>query len=241
MIKVSGAIAGLATLLLSATSANAATFIFKGEGATDFPGGVAGPSAPNNSENCTGNDLCTIDASLGFTYSDNGVTVTATAFSNGSPTTLIQDLNPSNSGLGAFSTGEDFSDDQIQFDSGESLEFDFGTATEWTVTDVEFNAGGDVDCTNFAARGEGPCGSFRLQIFDMNGIETLNAVRDITNVDLLPLLGTGSRFVLTALTPGAGFTVAAFNVSEVPVPAALPLLISGIAGLGFASRRRKSA
>ncbi|PQA85649.1 hypothetical protein CW354_22225 [Marinicaulis flavus] len=31
------------------------------------------------------------------------------------------------------------------------------------------------------------------------------------------------------------------EVSEVPVPAALPLLLSGIAGLGFASRRRKSA
>ena len=30
-------------------------------------------------------------------------------------------------------------------------------------------------------------------------------------------------------------------INEVPVPAALPLLISGLAGLGFASRRRKSA
>lgn len=31
------------------------------------------------------------------------------------------------------------------------------------------------------------------------------------------------------------------NLSEVPVPGALPLLLSGIAGLGFASRRRKKA
>jgi hypothetical protein len=30
-------------------------------------------------------------------------------------------------------------------------------------------------------------------------------------------------------------------INEVPVPAALPLLISGLAGLGFASRRRKTA
>ena len=30
-----------------------------------------------------------------------------------------------------------------------------------------------------------------------------------------------------------------YNVSDVPVPAALPLLLSGLAGLGFASRRRK--
>ena len=35
------------------------------------------------------------------------------------------------------------------------------------------------------------------------------------------------------------FYIAAFN--EVPVPAALPLLLSGIAGLGFASRRRRKA
>lgn len=31
------------------------------------------------------------------------------------------------------------------------------------------------------------------------------------------------------------------NLSEIPVPGALPLLLSGIAGLGFASRRRKKA
>jgi hypothetical protein len=30
-----------------------------------------------------------------------------------------------------------------------------------------------------------------------------------------------------------------FDISEVPVPAALPLLLSGLAGLGFASRRRR--
>jgi hypothetical protein len=35
------------------------------------------------------------------------------------------------------------------------------------------------------------------------------------------------------------FYISSFN--EVPVPAALPLLLSGIAGLGFASRRRRKA
>lgn len=35
--------------------------------------------------------------------------------------------------------------------------------------------------------------------------------------------------------------VGAGRVSEVPVPAALPLLLTGIAGLGFVSRRRKAA
>jgi len=37
------------------------------------------------------------------------------------------------------------------------------------------------------------------------------------------------------------FYISAINVAEIPLPAALPLLISGLAGLGFASRRRKQA
>ncbi len=36
------------------------------------------------------------------------------------------------------------------------------------------------------------------------------------------------------------FYVNAMDVSEIPIPGALPLLLSGLAGLGFAGRRRKS-
>jgi PEP-CTERM motif len=36
------------------------------------------------------------------------------------------------------------------------------------------------------------------------------------------------------------FYVNAMDVSEIPLPGALPLLLSGLAGLGFAGRRRKS-
>lgn len=37
------------------------------------------------------------------------------------------------------------------------------------------------------------------------------------------------------------FYLSSLTVSQVPVPAALPLLLSGLAGLGFSARRRKTA
>lgn len=47
------------------------------------------------------------------------------------------------------------------------------------------------------------------------------------------------RFVIT-LTGSGAIDDLMFEVTEVPVPAALPLLLSGLAGLSFASRRRKA-
>ncbi|GJL92095.1 VPLPA-CTERM sorting domain-containing protein [Hyphococcus sp.] len=218
-----------------AAPAGATTFVFKGDGLNVTPLGTAGVDF---TEDCASTgDYCSTDA--GLDYTRDSINLTVNAYANGQLTRLIQDVNPSDSGLGAWSE-DDSSDDQTQFDSGESIEFIF--EDEYTVTNVEFNAGGDTNCTNTSdGSGEGSCGSFQLQIFDLSNTMILDTMIDITNIDVLAVLGTGARFVLTALTPGSGFTVARFDVSDVPVPAALPLLLSGLAGLGFASRRRKAA
>lgn len=71
---------------------------------------------------------------------------------------------------------------------------------------------------------------------------------------LIPYTGRTAKFMFDtiALTGNEGLTFAnntvtfsktdltAVSVSEVPLPAALPLLATSLAGLGFAARRRKS-
>ena len=211
--------------------ANAATFIFKSGGAfLDTPTG-------NVAMDCgtVGADLCTDNDAAGFQYSKDGVTFTATAYTydgmDREATQLIQDISPANSGLAALSEMDD-TQDQTQFDSMEAIEFVFDAAV--FLTNIEFNAGDDNDCSG--PQTEGPCGFFDLYI-DGAFFDTIEAV------DLLTTVFFGTIFEFRAVTPGAGFTIAQFEVSvnEVPIPGALPLLLAGLAGLGFASRRRKSA
>ena len=233
----------VATLSMAASAANATTFVFKGDGLNVTPEGVLGTDFIQDC-GTVGTDFCSLpDHSAGLAYLRDGINLTVRAFADSAvagpqPTRLIQDVSPTDSGLGAFSEMTN-SDDQTQFDAGESIEFDFGMNSV-TVVDVEFNAGGDTNCTNNAGGGgEGSCGRFMLEIFDVGDMMILSTIIDITNIDMLPLLGTGARFLLTALDQGSGFTVAQLTVSEVPIPGAIPLILSGIAGLGFASRQKK--
>ena len=217
--------AAVAVGLALAPAQAATTFVFKGDGLNVTPLGTAGVDFQ---ENCASTgDYCSIDHDAGLDYTLDGINLKVKAYADDVATRLIQDVNPTDSGLGAWSENNG-SDDQTQFDSGEAIEFIF--ATEVLITDVEFNAGGDRDCTIASdGSGEGVCGEFRLDIFDISDMLVQTLVVDITNVDVLPVLGEGARFVLTALTQGGGFTVAQMTVSDVPVPGAIPLLLSGIA------------
>jgi len=221
--------AAVAAAGFMAAPANATTFIFKSGGAfLDTPTG-------NVAMDCgtIGADLCTDDDSLGFTYSKSGTEFTATAYvydgMDREAVQLIQDISPENSGLAALSE-MDPAQDQTQFDSMEAVEFVFNSAV--FLTNIEFNAGDDNDCSGPNA--EGPCGDFDLFI-DGAYFAT------ITAVDLLTDVFFGTIFEFRAVTEGAGFTIAQFEVSDVPIPGAIPLLLSGLAGLGFAARRRKAS
>jgi hypothetical protein len=214
-------------------AANATTFVFKGDGNNVTPLGSEGVDFEKNCGS-VGTDFCsTGDHEDGLNYSLDGIGLKVIATADGEATRVIQDIYPGDSGLGAYSENN-MTDDQTQADSTEALEFYFDS--EVSRTDVEFNAGGDVSCSSFGS--EGPCGDFNLTI---DGV----FMGALTATDNIAFLGTGMHFVLQAITAGAGFTIAQFTIPDdvqaVPTPAALPLLLSGILGLGFASRRRRDA
>ena len=239
-----------AAAALITTSANATTFFFAG------PLDDAPTNAANINNDCgtVGADLCTTNFAAGFDYSKNGVSFNTVGYTGGTDLgtdgyvrgaagILIQDLVGPNQGHGVISASE-FTNgtpgavdlDQINLDTGESVLYTFTESV--TLTGIALNSGTSNDCPDLTGT-EGPCGTVGVIV---DGV--LSTFNDFVANGVLAVGGvavqlTGTTFEFLSLTGNAGYSIEQFTVSDVPVPAALPLLISGLLGLGFASRRRK--
>lgn len=225
---------GLATFAIAgAASAAPVTIVFQNPGADLPTAGNFTTGGTCNGIGISAADLCTINDAAGLTYMKGFATANVVALASGQATSLIQDLNPNNSGLGVLSTGETNSDDQVQSARNESIEFNFGS--DVFLHAIDFNAGADTNCATPGA--EGPCGTFDLFV-DGNLFGSFTAVDDWMAAMIIQ--GTIFRVVATGPLNG-GFTIGSITVSEVPIPGAAVLLLSGLAGFGFAGRRKKAA
>lgn len=229
---------------VSFSAAHATTLRFDGKDgrglAFDTPtntGNVVGC----NSFGANGRDLCSRDHAAGFNYSKGVFSFNVKGLkydSLGSAVAaeVIQDLIGKNQGLGVITPGENrFKQDQVTGASGESILFSFGQAV--TLYNIVFNDGTGNDCPGGGT--EGPCGDVGVKI-DGGVLQVFTAfiAGGILSADGSAVLAlTGQVFEFFALTSGAGFSIEEFSI--VPIPGALPLLLSGLAGLGFASSWRK--
>ncbi|WP_207764949.1 VPLPA-CTERM sorting domain-containing protein [Hyphococcus luteus] len=81
-----------------------------------------------------------------------------------------------------------------------------------------------------------------VQLFEVN--ETTSTLSDwmVYTVSYTALAGfNGIGFAADGIENSLGGFLDAVSVSEVPLPAALPLFLAGVAGFGFAGRKRKAA
>ena len=93
--------------------------------------------------------------------------------------------------------------------------------------------------TNNGNTSTGTLGTVSFVDTIVNGLETLTVSGNGT-ITLTGFVATPMSFVLTANRAGSTFSMSASAVSHpVPVPAALPLFATGMAGLWALGRRRK--
>ncbi len=243
--------AAAAALLLAPIAANATTFVFSGVGEMVVDGPVGNANVDFDC-GTVGRDLCTDMNAAGFDYAKDGFSFNVRAteggtfgegggFTRGEPSLLIQDIVGDNQGLGVIAStegnpaGNIF--DQINFDAGESILFSFERMV--ILSDIFLNDGLSVDCPGGGA--EGPCGMVGVSV-DGGALQSFD---DFLAMGVLATAGgmaasfVGQTFEFVGLTSGAGYSIERLTVSEIPVPGAIPLLLSGIAGLGFAARRNR--
>jgi len=116
---------------------------------------------------------------------------------------------------------------------------------------IEFIFDRDVVFNEVSVFDVAGAGIFTVSLFDDMDMLVGSVIANTLNSDLgsddsgpfrayerISLLGQIARRAVFEFDGDSG-GIGLFDIQEVPVPAALPLLITGIAGLGFASRRKK--
>ncbi|WP_411817982.1 PEP-CTERM sorting domain-containing protein [Hyphococcus sp. DH-69] len=171
----------------------------------------------------------------GTTINFGGLDVTFTSLSAGAFFAYFDDLDqgkPAGLGVcevlvaGPGSVCADPSDDNIRAGDAVTLTFD----TEVTVSNFSFT---DADHDDL----------------NSNNVDTLwiaindpNAFVQYTFAEAVALVIAGVeliRFAFDEVGNGRQFYVNGFEAEPVPVPTAAPLLLAGLAGLGFAARRKR--
>lgn len=98
----------------------------------------------------------------------------------------------------------------------------------FNVHKLSFNGGGNLSLDN-----------------DMTGLikitTSLNSIVAMATLTFAQAATAGFGFVDWIRFEFAGTEFVVASISDVPLPGALPLLLSGLAGLGFAARRKKKA
>ena len=182
---------------------------------------------------CTGSDI--FGASLDF----GTVTATATAgLPGGTGQRVWDDYAPNFGGLGVDTLGVgDASEDQISGTEVLKLTFDdqvrlTGLATLFVAAHQGFGTGFGTPALVSASKE-----TIKLKI-SVDGGSWMDFLFNNANNNLLSLVGKEFSFMQADGSPT--YYVGAVAVSAVPLPAALPLMASGLALLGFFGLRRKS-
>ena len=178
------------------------------------------------------------------TFTDGADFVTAIAINTEEPEAPV--LHQGLTGLGV-TTGAPDSDQLDNVGDDEAIVFDFGAAA--FLESITLTLALSFDDIELYGTNDGAVAAITSGGLDaITSISTLLATATggggPVTIDLTGI-ATAYRYLIATIPGGSGdgFRVKSVSatVSEVPVPAALPLLVSGLAGLGFAMRRKKAA
>jgi hypothetical protein len=220
------------SLCALAVTTAAMAFASQADAMTDFKfysGGVGSPLtavAPNAGFSCTGDaDRC----GSTLTYTNGGISLDATSTSDDSGATVWHDLVPSYGGLGVGATS---STENIDIGASDVLKLNFTTGPV-NIMGLEL-----YNHANSAGNPIVPTGKFKVVI---DGSKTVLA--DFTAAGSFNETGTMFEFTHSQnVNEGGGhYYLSAFEATAVPIPAALPLFATALAGLGIFGWRKKSA